>query len=62
GTVQGDSGGPLFVRNGDQWEVAGVLSGGASDPVPNWRDGDYGDISIYTRVSTAIDWINSVIQ
>ncbi|MEL6538800.1 MAG: trypsin-like serine protease, partial [Bacteroidota bacterium] len=61
GTVQGDSGGPLFVRNGTQWEVAGVLSGGADAPVPNWRDGDYGDISIYTRVSTAMDWINAVI-
>lgn len=61
-TVEGDSGGPLFVKNGSDWEVAGVLSGGAQDPIANHIDGDYGDISIFTRVSTSHNWIQSVIQ
>lgn len=61
-TVEGDSGGPLFVKNGNIWELAGVLSGGASDPVPNHRKSDYGDISIFTRVSTSYTWIQSVIK
>ena len=61
-TVQGDSGGPLFVKNGDNWQLAGVLTGGANRPIRNHRDGDYGDISIFTRVSTSIEWIKSVVE
>ena len=61
-TVQGDSGGPLFLKYNGKWEVIGILSGGASEPVANHRDSDYGDISIYTRVSTAYSWIQEVIQ
>ncbi len=61
-TVEGDSGGPLFLKNNDGWEVAGILSGGAFEPVRNHSDGNYGDISIYTRVSTSIDWIRSIIE
>lgn len=62
GTVEGDSGGPLFQKIGSEWRVIGILSGGANEPVPGHRDGNYGDISIFTRVSTSIDWINSVIE
>ena len=61
-TVEGDSGGPMFVKNGSVWELAGVLSGGALDPVPGHKKSDYGDISIFTRVSTAYSWIQSVIK
>lgn len=61
-TVQGDSGGPLFIKNGSTWEVAGVLSGGADEPTFDHQDGDYGDISIFTSVSTSYNWILSVIQ
>ncbi|MGY6648536.1 S1 family peptidase [Wenyingzhuangia sp. IMCC45574] len=61
-TVTGDSGGPLFLNQNNTWKVAGILSGGASEPIDNHKDGDYGDISIYTRVSTSIDWINSVME
>ncbi len=59
GTVEGDSGGPLFVQIDGQWLVIGILSGGATEPIRRHRDGDYGDISIFTRVSTAIQWIES---
>lgn len=61
-TVQGDSGGPLFVKEGSQWKLAGVLSGGASEVFPGHQDGDYGDISVFIRVSVLKDWIQSVIQ
>ena len=61
-TVTGDSGGPLFLRENGKWKVAGILSGGASEPILNHTDGDYGDISIYTRVSTSIDWIQSSMK
>lgn len=61
-TVQGDSGGPLFVKDGNTWKVAGVLSGGASEAIPNHHDASYGDISIFIRVSTAKDWILDAIQ
>lgn len=61
-TVEGDSGGPLFVKNGSNWELAGVLSGGASDPIDNFVDSSYGDISIFTGVSSSYNWIISVIK
>ncbi len=61
-TVQGDSGGPLFLKDGDIWKVAGVLSGGADAPFDGHRDGSYGDISIFIRVSQSIEWIESVIN
>ncbi|MBV6655739.1 MAG: trypsin-like serine protease [Mameliella sp.] len=61
-TVTGDSGGPLFLDNSGEWQVAGILSGGAFEPIRDHIDGNYGDISIYTRVSTSRDWILSVIQ
>lgn len=61
-TVEGDSGGPLFVFFEGKWEIAGVLSGGADNPIDDFSDSSYGDISIFTRVSTAKDWIFSVIR
>lgn len=61
-TVTGDSGGPLFIKDGTEWKVAGVLSGGASEPVSDHQDSSYGDISVFIRVSTHKEWIESVIQ
>jgi len=61
-TVEGDSGGPLFVKNGSFWELCGILSGGATDPIPNHEDGSYGDISIFVRVTPSYNWIQSVIK
>ncbi len=61
-TVTGDSGGPLFLKDGSVWKVAGILSGGASNPVDNHQDSNYGDISIYIKISSAYNWIDSVIN
>ena len=43
-TAPGDSGGPILVQFGDEWVVAGVLSGGTSSTSV------YGDISWWTGV------------
>ena len=59
-TVEGDSGGPLLVRINGVWKLAGVLSGGASDPIEDHLDSTYGDISVFTRVATHAEWILSV--
>ncbi|MEM8528162.1 MAG: trypsin-like serine protease [Bacteroidota bacterium] len=61
-TVQGDSGGPLFIKDGNTWKLVGVLSGGVSDPLEEHEDGNYGDISIFVRVSQQLNWIRSVVQ
>lgn len=60
GTVQGDSGSPLFAKLNGEWRVIGVLSGGASDATPNYKEGNYGDISFYIRTSIHASWIKSV--
>ena len=61
-TVEGDSGGPLFMKIGNEWRVIGILSGGANEPLPDHQDSGYGDISVFTRVSTSYNWISSVIE
>lgn len=61
-TVEGDSGGPLFIKNNGDWQLAGVLAGGASEPIEDHKDGDYGDISIFIRVASSYNWIQSVIE
>lgn len=61
-TVEGDSGGPLFVKDGSVWKVAGVLSGGLDQPIENYTEGGYGDISVFTRVQPLYTWIQSVIK
>ncbi|XP_011308189.1 trypsin-1-like [Fopius arisanus] len=51
----GDSGGPLTWRNGDNWEVVGIVSWGV---IPC---GLRGAPSVFVRVSAFIDWIQSTI-
>ncbi len=61
-SVEGDSGGPLFVLHKGNWEVAGILSAGLTEPLLGHIDGDYGDISVYIRVADSLDWIDSVMN
>lgn len=58
--VEGDSGGPLFLQVGDEWLVAGILSGAAEEPFVGHTPNSYGEIDIFIRVSLAYDWISSV--
>ncbi len=44
-TAPGDSGGPLLVRAGNEWVIAGVLSGGTT------FNSVYGDVSWWTGIS-----------
>tara|TARA_R110000868_G_scaffold411617_1_gene706315 strand:- start:402628 stop:403506 length:879 start_codon:yes stop_codon:yes gene_type:complete len=55
----GDSGGALFVEENGQFFLAGVTS--FINSIDGNPDGDYGDMSAYTRLSDYNAWINSVI-
>lgn len=61
-TVPGDSGGPLFIKDNGVWKVAGVLSGGVPEPIVGQKDSNYGDISVFIRVSNSKAWISEVIK
>lgn len=50
GACSGDSGGPLFAKRNNQWQLAGVLSGG---PVPCRGENSY------TNVATNLNFIAS---
>lgn len=52
-TAPGDSGGPVLVRVGDEWVVAGVLSGGTTSTSV------YGDISWWTGTAIFRDAIEA---
>lgn len=55
----GDSGGSLFIEENGQFYLAGVTS--FINSIDGDPDGDYGDMSAYTRLSDYNAWINSVI-
>ena len=55
----GDSGGALFMEENGVLYLAGVTS--FINAIDGNPDGDYGDMSAYTRVSDYNAWINSVI-
>ncbi|MFI1018792.1 S1 family peptidase [Streptomyces sp. NPDC020965] len=52
GATNMDSGGPALVREGDQWAVAGTVTGPSGDRMPT----HYTDVTMYT------DWINGIIS
>ncbi|MEM8502677.1 MAG: trypsin-like serine protease [Cyanobacteria bacterium P01_D01_bin.1] len=54
----GDSGGPALIETGGGWAIAGVSSGQKSS---NLGEGCYGVQEYYVRVSSQIEWIESVI-
>lgn len=53
-TAVGDSGGPLFIWTEGAWRVVGSVSYGTSDST-------YGDITVYTRLASQIEWLKSHI-
>jgi hypothetical protein len=48
----GDSGGPAFLYHNQAWRTVGVVSYGTSDST-------YGDVTVYTRVASQMEWIKS---
>lgn len=55
-SCQGDSGGPLMVRNGTDWQQAGIVSYGEF-PDPSASCAAPGSYGVYTRVSSYQDFI-----
>lgn len=49
-TCGGDSGGPLSYLSGNKWELCGVVSRAG---------GDCNQPTVYTRVTSYLDWIES---
>ncbi len=54
GTVVGDSGGPVFIMIDGAWRTIGTVSYGTSDST-------YGDITVYTRLASHVEWIQSYL-
>ena len=50
----GDSGGPAFLYDNRAWRTVGVVSYGTSDST-------YGDVTVYTRVASQLEWIKSYL-
>jgi hypothetical protein len=50
----GDSGGPAFMYDNQAWRPVGVVSYGTADST-------YGDITVYTRVASHLDWIQTYL-
>lgn len=50
----GDSGGPAFLYDNQAWRTVGVVSYGTSDST-------YGDVTVYTRVASHLEWIQSYL-
>jgi len=55
----GDSGSPAFIKVGESLKVAGISSHQMTDGQP---EGTYGVTERYTRVSSAVEWIESTIN
>ena len=57
----GDSGGPAFIEKDGILYVAGVISTQTFKGIGE-REGLYGILDYYTRVSSYLDWIELLIQ
>lgn len=67
GGATGDSGGGLFVKDGDVWQLAGVLigvSGNGAEEGSFYADAQHpqGTATLAVKVAPRVNWINSVIQ
>ncbi|KAJ6637947.1 Melanization protease 1 [Pseudolycoriella hygida] len=55
---KGDSGGPLMFSSKDKWTLVGIVSFG---PLPCGRAGFDGAPAVFTRISSYLLWIKSVL-
>ncbi|MES2650569.1 MAG: trypsin-like serine protease [Bacteroidota bacterium] len=53
----GDSGGGLFRQRNNKWELIGILHSLDADMENFRKNGYYGEVSRWTRVSLFVDWI-----
>lgn len=58
----GDSGGPALLLGDNGWALAGIAVGEISFEAPYGLQGLYGSTSVYERVSSHLDWIDSVVS
>ena len=56
GGSKGDSGGGVFAQFNNEWQLVGVVSGALN------REIKYGAVAALARVSSANEWIDSVIS
>ena len=56
GGSKGDSGGGVFAQFNNEWKLVGIVSGALS------REMKYGSVAALARVSSANEWIDSVIN
>ena len=62
-TSPGESGGPLFIRTGEQWRVAGIISGeiDPNDPRSGWKYSDE-TANRFCDIVPYKNWILSVMR
>jgi hypothetical protein len=56
GGSKGDSGGGIFARFDNSWQLVGIVSGALN------RETKYGSVAAVARVTTANEWIDSVVK
>lgn len=57
----GDSGGGLFMHEAGQWKLVGICHATDGDPANFMKNGYYGDVAQWTRVSAFAGWIDGVV-
>lgn len=57
----GDSGGGLFMHEGGLWKLVGICHGTDGNPANFMKNGYYGDVAQWTRVSVFAGWIEGVM-
>ncbi|WP_111308267.1 trypsin-like serine protease [Confluentibacter sediminis] len=60
--VAGDSGGGLFRQDGNSWNLIGIVHGGKIDLNHLKKNGYYGTLMGWTRVSVFNDWITKTMD
>ncbi|MCH8902437.1 MAG: trypsin-like serine protease [Bacteroidetes bacterium] len=58
----GHSGGGLFEQDNEQWKLIGITAGGGVNIDELFKNGYYGRVNKWTRVSVSGEWINENIK
>lgn len=60
--IGGDSGGGLFIYKDKRWRLAGICHGTEGDVNNFMKNGYYGDVAAWIRVSVFANWIDEVTR